>query len=100
MMSRPPSAPSGLPRITWSTRAIAPDIRPLLRVANPRVEEAVDHVDQQVQHDDARGQEQVDALDDRVVAPGDGIEQELPHAGDDEDALHDDGPAEQGRELQ
>src|SRR6266481_5444814 len=93
--SRRPRAPSGLPRITRKR-----DMPGRLAEADPRVEEAVDHVDQQVQRDDAGGQEQVDALDDGVVTPGDGVEQELPHAGDDEDALHDDGPAEEGRELE
>src|SRR5438046_3744506 len=106
MISRPPNAPSGLPRIIRTappTRAPTPvwdDTPWLLSEPNPWVEEAVDDVDQQVQHDDAGRQEQVDALDDGVVAPGDGVEQELPHAGQDEDALHDDGPAEERRELE
>src|ERR1700674_2710447 len=65
-MSRPPKAPSGLPRITRNN-----DMPPLLSESDPRVEEAVHHVHHQVQHDDARGQEQVDALDDGVVTPGD-----------------------------
>src|SRR5580765_7874379 len=102
-MSRPPRTPSGLLRITRNTRASEPvlnDMRRRLAEPDPRVEEAVDHVDHQVQHDDARGQEQVDALDDGVVTPGDGVEQKLAHAGYDEDALHDDGPAEEGRELE
>src|SRR3984893_2505144 len=94
-MSRPPSAPSGLPRMTRSR-----DMPGRLAEPDARVEEAVHHVDHQIQRDDAGGQEQVDALDDGVVPPGDGVEQELSHAGDDEDALHDDGPAEEGRELE
>src|SRR5207249_10680610 len=68
-MTSPPTAPSGLRRITCHTR---------MGLAEPdaRVEEGVDHVDHQVQHADARGEEQVDALDDGIVAPRDGIEQE------------------------
>src|SRR5512143_93754 len=102
-MSAPPSAPSGLRRMPPSIRPATPvpfaldATPPLLSVPDARVEEAVDEVDRQIQHDDTGRQEQVDALDDRVVAPGDGVEQELPHAGQDEDALHDDGPADQGR---
>src|SRR5258705_552018 len=94
-ISRPPSAPSGLLRITRSQ-----DMRRRLAESDPRIEEAVDDIDHQVQHDDARGQEQVDALDDGIVTPGDGVEQELPHAGDDEDAFHDDRPPQEGRELE
>src|SRR4029453_13805697 len=81
-MRRPPRAPSGLRRITWNTRIV-------LSEPDPGIEERVDHVDHQVEHDDARGQKQVDALDDGVVTPGDGVEQKLPHAGHDEDAFHD-----------
>src|SRR6185503_4610436 len=102
-MSRPPRTPSGLLRITRNTRASEPvlnDMRKRLAEPDPRVEEAVDHVDHQIQNDDARGQEQVDALDDRVVAPGDGVEQELADTGQDEDALHDHSAAEEGRQLE
>src|SRR6058998_1003480 len=102
-MSRPPSAPSGLPRTTRKTvptALVLEDMLGRLSEPDPRIEEAVNDVDGQVQDDDARGQEQVDALDDRVVAPGDGIEQELPHAREDEDALHDDRPAEESRQLE
>src|SRR4030095_6343538 len=102
-ISRAPRAPRGLVRMTRTALATNPardDMVRLLSEPDAWVEEAVDHVDHEVQHDDAGGQEQVDALDDRVVTPGDGVEQELPHAGQDEDALHDDGPADERRELQ
>src|SRR5262245_34594238 len=79
-MSRPPSAPSGLLRMT-RTNLVTADMSTRLSEADPRVEEAVDHVDHEVQHDDARGEEEIDALDDGIVTPGDGVEQELPHAG-------------------
>src|SRR5678815_3900949 len=89
-MSRPPRAPSGLLRMIRNTLATEPTVLVMLRfLSKPDawIEEAVHHVDHEVQHDDAGGQEQVDALDDGVVTPGDGVEQEFPHAGEDEDCL-------------
>src|SRR5262245_7302705 len=105
-MSNPPTAPSGLRRMPRTIRATPPgpraaiDARAALSVPDARIEEAIDQIDSEIQHDDAGRQEQVDALDDGVIAPGDGVEQEPPHAGQDEDTFHDDRAPDEGRELE
>ena len=57
------------------------------RWPDPRVEEAVRDVDEQVDHDVDEGDEQGEALDDHVVAAGDRLEQRPPDAGQVEHGL-------------
>src|SRR6266704_642016 len=58
-------------------------------VPDPRVDHGVAEISQQVARDDDDDHEQVDALDDRVVALEDGVHEELPHARQPEDRLND-----------
>src|SRR5215211_3220904 len=85
-----------------STAVDAPETLPVaatpssvLAIANPRVEEGVHDVDDQVrQHEDDRNQ-QDDALNDRVVTVKDGADQDAPDTANREDRLDDDGTAQE-----
>src|SRR5262245_50111606 len=68
-------------------------------VADARVEEDIQDVDEEVQqHVDARDDQDA-ALDHRIVAPHDGIDREAADAGEGEDALRHDGAADEEREA-
>src|SRR5690348_8564676 len=86
----PPMAPSGLRRAKPSTSPASAGSRhgrgsvgetgsvctvSAISVADPRVEECVGQVDQQVADDDDDDDHEVDALDDRVVALHDGVDE-------------------------
>src|SRR6478609_11600367 len=61
----------------------------VMSVPDPRVEQGVGQVDKQVhQHVDA-GEQDDDALDDRIVAPRDGVHHQAADAGDVENGLGD-----------
>src|SRR5204863_1753612 len=60
----------------------------------------VDEVHRQVRQDDDDDDDQVDPLDHRIVALYDGVDEELPHAGDPEDPLDDHGAAGDARHLE
>src|SRR6267142_7115054 len=71
----------------------------LTAIADPRVEDAVQHVHEEVgqNHDD--GDEHDEVLDDGVVAPEDRLDQEPRDAGQVEDGLRDHEAADEKREL-
>src|SRR5512145_2300636 len=64
------------------------------------IEEAIDHVDQEVEDDEEHGGEEHHGLHDRVVAAVDRLDRQSPDPRPREDGLGDDGTAEQGAELQ
>src|SRR4051812_22108309 len=67
----------------------------VLAIANPRIEEGVNNIDDQVgQHEDDRNQED-DSLHDRVVTVKDGANQDAPDTANGEDRLDDDGAAQE-----
>ncbi len=69
-------------------------------VPDARVDDAVGHVDQQVdQHHDGAEQQHA-ALQHRIVAPADGLDQPFADAGPGEDGLGEDGAGEQHADLQ
>src|SRR5204862_3795178 len=63
-------------------------------VPYPRVEDRVERVDAEVDEDDDRHHDEVDALDHRIVSLVDRVEQEAAHARQPEDGLDDDGAAD------
>src|SRR6266481_6746640 len=69
------------------------------RVPDPRIEHGVQEIHEEIHEDDDRDYEQVDALDHRVIALEDGVEEKAAHARQLEDGLDDDRPAEDLREL-
>src|SRR5262245_37980311 len=87
----PPAAPSGFLRTNRATTVQAPVLgraaagtaiaAGLTAIAHPRIEDAVQHVDDQVREDhDDRG-EHDEVLDHRIVAPEDRLHQEPRDAG-------------------
>src|SRR5215813_12316717 len=116
---KPPRAPSGLRRQkrrracaargrtqvcrTGSTLAAASMYRatvlPTSRASASWIEHGVEQIHEEVHEDDDGDHEQVDALDHRVVALENGVEEEAAHARELEDGLDDDGPAEDLGEL-
>src|SRR5439155_21481603 len=112
---RPPRAPSGLrrrKRHKARTRA-EPEASGRLRsarraavvrvstwlamtsVPDPRVEERIAGVDEEVDQDDHADDEQIDALDDGIVPLVDRLEENAPHARQPENALEDSSAAHQ-----
>src|SRR2546425_7665212 len=75
---------------TWLATTSVPD---------PRVEEGVAGVHEEVHQDDHADDEQIDALDDGIVTLVDRIEEKAPHARQPEDRLEDDGAAQDLRDL-
>src|SRR5882672_1741075 len=108
-ISAPPAAPSGFFRTKRATTVHAPGCRRapggtaiaagLTAIPNSRVEDAVQHVHDEVgdDHDD-RG-EHDEVLDHRIVTPQDRLNQEPRDAGQVEDGLGDHEPADEEREL-
>src|SRR6266542_6740387 len=82
--SRPPSSPSGFRRMSVLT----------LLLSHARIQGAIGQVHQEIREDHERGDEEVDGLNDGVVAAADRLEHEAAHAREPEDVLHDDRPAE------
>src|SRR6266567_2431943 len=69
------------------------------RVSDPRIQHGVQEIHEEIHEDDDRDHEQVDALDHRVVALENRVEEKAAHARQLEDGLDDDGSAEDLREL-
>src|SRR5882762_1011237 len=119
----PPKAPSGLyrqncqrpcrtaamrlgdPLLFFSSRSpqgatsigllrICSQLLGIVSVADPGVEEGVERVDDQVDQDHHAHDEQVHALDHRIVALVDRVEEKAAHPGQPEDALEDHGAAQ------
>src|SRR5215510_5746896 len=79
-----------------SDRAVTVAIeRPPSSVADSRVEIRVEDVDQQVRHDEDRGEHDHDRLDHLVVASSHGVDRQEPGPRPGEDALGHDGPCHQ-----
>src|SRR6266403_1681978 len=117
----PPIVPSGFLRSIWiqtsayqgrvrggtatatATAAPTEDVgstgRPL-SVADTRVQKRIGEVDEEIEADDHRRDDQVHRLHDRVVELVEGLEEEEPHAGEPEDRLDDHGAADVERHLQ
>src|SRR5215472_472446 len=68
--------------------------------ADARIEEAIDQVDAEVDHDEEHGRDERGALHDRVVAVVDRLDREAADARPGEHRLGHDGAAEQGAELE
>src|SRR5437879_408540 len=85
-----PNVPSGLRRAARARAELVPDAR---------IEDGIERVHRQVDQDDGGDDDEVDALDDRIVALGDRLEEETPEAGQAEDGLDDHGAAEDLRDL-
>src|SRR6266550_1160874 len=68
-------------------------------MADPRIEHGVEHVDREIQHHEAHGDEQHDALQDDEVARIDGADQQPADAGQGEDRLDDDRAADQPADV-
>src|SRR5215471_4534598 len=108
-ISAPPAAPSGFLRTKRATTVQAADrgrapagtaiAAGLTAIADPRVEDAVQHVDDQVRenHDD-RG-EHDEVLDHRIVTPEDRLHQEACDPRQVEDGLGHHEPADEKCEL-
>src|SRR6267142_801670 len=122
---RPPTAPRGLrlakaartvqgaPRAGHSARVsgvvlatIAPEPATIpssrgiaLLVPHPGIEHAIRQIDQQVEDQDDRGDEDDDRLQHDEVPVDDALDQQRSHARHDEDGLDDDHAAQEPREL-
>src|SRR5262245_7038254 len=109
IISRPPAAPSGFLR-TKRTRTVHAPLcgrapagtaiaAGLTAIADSRIEDAVQHVDDQVREDhDDRG-EHDEVLDHRIVPPEDRLHQEARDSRQVEDGLGDHQPADEECEL-
>src|SRR5438067_536398 len=71
-----PNVPSGLRRAARARAELVPDAR---------IEDGIERVHRQVDQDDGGDDDEVDALDDRIVALGDRLEEETPGHGQPED---------------
>src|SRR5579884_323657 len=99
-ISSPCSASSGPPGATIACAATPGDSRficaalasthPL--ISNARVQIGVTEIDHQVHQDEARGDEKYVDLDQRIIAVGDRLDEQLPGAGPGKDRLDDDRP--------
>src|SRR5690606_3903448 len=92
------------PMITYglrrSRRKVAlPTPRAGSGIADPRVQERVAEVDQQVDQGEDGGQHQHRALHDEQLAGADGVDDQHAYPGPGEDRLHHHGPAQQRTEL-
>src|SRR5688572_13702541 len=111
-----PSAPRGLRRASRSAAAavcgtrsagdtalwtgMVSTVLAIRSVPDAGIEQRVGEIDEQVGGDDDDDDEQVDALDDRVVALENRFHQELSHPGNPEDGLDDHGAAGDLRHLE
>src|SRR5262245_15997776 len=91
---RPRSRRPGAASTTWVSLS---GISSMAMSAHPDlgVEDPVEDVGQQVDDHEGDRHDQGEALDDEVVAAGDGVEQRLADARDVEDGLGEDGPTQQ-----
>src|SRR3989475_4720271 len=93
-MMAPPAAPSGLRRMNrpsvvphpgragaLTSRRSTGASRRLATIAHARVEDAVEHVDEEVTEDHHDGDEHHEVLHDRIVAPEDRLHEEACHPG-------------------
>src|SRR5712691_7530138 len=85
-----PKAPSGFRRANRTSAGL---------VADAGIEDGIERVHGQIHEDDGGHDDEVDALDDGIVALGDRLEEEAAHAGQPKDRLDDDGTAEDLRDL-
>src|SRR5262245_36262402 len=90
------SRPPGVPR---TDRSSAISAEPELAVANPGIEPGITHVDEEVRDDDHRREKEHRALDHRVVAQLDSVEQQAAHTGLEENDLDDHRASQQHGEL-
>src|SRR5262245_32089310 len=74
--------------------------RGTLGMADPRIDQSVDHVGEEIAEDDDGGAQRHRAEDQRVIAGEDGVEGELAETGPGEDDLGDQRAGEQGRQRQ
>src|SRR2546428_2417270 len=108
-ISAPPAAPSGFLRAKRARTVQAPArgraptgtaiAAGLTAIAHARVEDAVQHVDEQVGEDHDDGDEHHEVLDDGIIAPENRLDQEPGDAGQVEDRLGDHQTADEEREL-
>src|SRR5262245_16332491 len=108
-ISTPPAAPSGFFRAKRASavqrpprargRAGAAISTPLTAIAHARIEDAVEHVDQQIAQDHDHRDEHHEVLHDRIVAPEYRLDQEPRDPRQIEDGLGDHEAADQKREL-
>src|SRR4030095_16994893 len=82
-----------------SDRGVAPRPRRSARLDHGSAP-AIEHVDDQVAQDEPDGDQQDDALHERIVPREDGIDHKASHAGQREDILRDDGAADERPELE
>src|SRR5580765_3536116 len=82
---------------TMATRTMA---APTLLIANPRIDQAVQKIGEQVHPDVRHGDEQDASLHERIVAKADRLNQQAADARPREDRLGDDRASEHGAELQ
>src|SRR2546426_10781316 len=68
-------------------------------VTDAGIEDGIERVHGEIDENDRGDDDEVDALDDRIVALGDRLEEEAPKPGQPEDRLDDDGAAEDLRDL-
>src|SRR5437867_401214 len=85
----PPAAPSG-----WRRRR-RPRVTDRSRIVNPRIEPDVDQIHEKVHEQEHQRHDEDHGLHRRIVALAHRLDEGRSHAGDDEDDLHDDEPAEQ-----
>src|SRR5438445_10972518 len=108
-INTPPAAPSGFFR---AKRAIAVHVPArgrapaetatstrLTAIADPRIENAVEHVDQQIGEDHDDGDEHDEVLHDRIITPENRLHQEARDPRQIEDGLGDHEAADEKREL-
>src|SRR5580704_6646043 len=62
-------------------------------MANPGIDEAIDEIDDQIDQDDDSGDEEHAALQRRIIAPADGIDEPMADAWPGEDRLGEHGPS-------
>jgi hypothetical protein len=109
-ISAPPAAPSGFFRTNRATTAQAPDrgrtpaagtpiAAGLTAITDSRVEDAVQHVHEEVREDHDDRDEHDEVLNHRIVPPQDRLHQEPRDAGQIEHGLGDHEPADEKREL-
>src|SRR6059036_3834486 len=108
-INAPPAAPSGffLAKRARTVQVPARGLAPagtaisagLTAIAHARVEDAVQHIHEQVGEDHDDRDEHDEVLDDGIVAPEDRLDQEPRDAGQVEDGLRDHESADEKREL-
>src|SRR5262245_51422598 len=69
-------------------------------MADPRVDDAVEHVDQEIEEDDDTGDQQDAALEGRIVAPADRFDEPVADARPGEDRLGEHGAGHEGGDLE